>query len=291
MQTKKPKLTHARHDTSTCLAPGLFRSLKKGERTKEKLDATYLSSSLTSPFSIRFWGPEPLGADDLRVLQGLIAMSGPLGNSLSSKPVTDAGRILREALELEGYATKLDAITVKGSYSALALEIGMTDGGSAIKSIRSCIERLWSVSIIVDKGDSQRQGFRLLSSYSSDNSNGFYVALSPLIAQAVMGGGKHTRILMSEVRALKSDASRLIHQRLCARIDESKTGKANIDTICAYVWPLPLTDFAMSTVRMQRKRARDALEELKTLGWLIDETSPGTYSITRPKPLKNGAYQ
>lgn len=60
-------LTHARHDPAHCLAPGLFRSLKRGDRKKLKLDVTY-------PYGegeqIEFSGPEPLGADDLRILQG-----------------------------------------------------------------------------------------------------------------------------------------------------------------------------------------------------------------------------
>ncbi|MET3109463.1 hypothetical protein AAKU58_004320 [Oxalobacteraceae bacterium GrIS 1.18] len=34
-------LTHARHDPAHCLAPGLFRSLKRGDRKKLKLDVTY----------------------------------------------------------------------------------------------------------------------------------------------------------------------------------------------------------------------------------------------------------
>jgi hypothetical protein len=38
----KYDLTHARHDPAHCLAPGLFRSLKKGERRTGKLDVTYL---------------------------------------------------------------------------------------------------------------------------------------------------------------------------------------------------------------------------------------------------------
>lgn len=34
-------LTHARHDPIHCLAPGLFRSLQKGERKRAKLDVVY----------------------------------------------------------------------------------------------------------------------------------------------------------------------------------------------------------------------------------------------------------
>lgn len=48
-------------------APGLFRSLQKGERTKLKLDITYDVALSTFHFS----GPEPLDSTDLRVLQGI----------------------------------------------------------------------------------------------------------------------------------------------------------------------------------------------------------------------------
>lgn len=61
----KYKLSHARHDSVHCLVPGLFRALKRGERKKEKLDITY---DCGSGNLIEFKGPEPLGADDLRVL-------------------------------------------------------------------------------------------------------------------------------------------------------------------------------------------------------------------------------
>ena len=52
------------------MVPGLFRSLPKGERKDSKLDITYKHGK----DSIRFWRPEALAADDLRVLQGLIAL-------------------------------------------------------------------------------------------------------------------------------------------------------------------------------------------------------------------------
>jgi hypothetical protein len=66
---------HARHDRAHCLAPGIFRSLKRGQRKKQKLDTTYVYGEV----SLRFVGFEPLGADDMRFLQGIIALAGPHG--------------------------------------------------------------------------------------------------------------------------------------------------------------------------------------------------------------------
>ncbi|MCV5886457.1 replication protein C, IncQ-type, partial [Escherichia coli] len=140
---------------------------------------------------------------------------------------TPGGQQLRLFLEPKWEAVTADAMVVKGSYRALAREIGYANIEDS-KPIRDCIERLWKVSIIAQNGR-KRQGFRLLAEYASDEADGrLYVALNPLIAQAVMGGGQHVRISMDEVRALDSETARLLHQRLCGWIDPGKTGKAAI---------------------------------------------------------------
>ncbi|MBC6906779.1 replication protein C [Saccharophagus sp. K07] len=269
-------LTHARHDPIHCLAPGLFRSLQKGERKRAKLDVVY---DFGDGRRVEFSGPEPLGADDLRILQGLVAMAGPAGLVLSPKPQTEAGRQLRLFLEPKWDAIRQDAMVVRGSYRALAREVGYANVDNA-KPIRDCIERLWKVSVIVQDGK-RRQGFRLLSEYASDEHDGkLYVALNPLLARAVMGG-QHVRISMGEVRALRTDAARLLHQRLCAWIDPGKSGRADIDTLCGYVWP----DAAVNanTVKTRRQTVRRALAELDALGWRVESYTKDKWEISRPK--------
>ena len=200
----KHSLSHVRHDPAHCLAPGLFRALKRGERKRSKLDVTY---DYGDGKRIEFKGPEPLGADDLRILQGLVAMAGPNGLVLGPEPKTPGAQQLRLFLEPKWEAVTADAMVVKGSYRALAREVGYADIEDS-RPIRECIERLWTVSIIAQNGR-KRQGFRLLAEYASDEADGhLYVALNPLIAQAVMGGGQHVRISMDEVRALDSEAAR-----------------------------------------------------------------------------------
>ena len=276
----KYKLSHARHDTTHCLAPGLFRALKDGERKKAKLDITY---DFGNGNRIEFSGPEPLGADDLRVLQGLIAMAGPDGVKLGSMPESEIGKALRQKLELTGDAISEAAIKIEGSYKELAKEIGYKScGGKQLQSIRKCIERLWKVSVIFQSGK-KRMGFHLLSDgYKSDDNTGHMcIALNPLLAQTIMGGGKHVRINMAEVRAIKSENVRLIHQRLCGWIDPGKSRTVSIDTICSYIWPLEAKGSAM---RMRRQRARDALNELAAINWSVKETkeNSGQYIISRP---------
>lgn len=274
-------LTHVRHDPAHCLAPGLFRSLKRGERKTGKLDVTYVHGA----DSIRFWGPEPLGADDLRVLQGIVAIaaiSGENGRGILLKPETEseAGQHLRGWLELKWDAIDKDSMVAKGSFRQLAREMGYAeDGGSQFKTIRDSIERLWAVSVIVER-DGKRQGFRILSDYASDEQEGkLFVALNPRLAEAVMGERPHTRIDMAEVRALQTDPARLIHQRLCGWVDPGKSGRVALNTLCAYVWPDQAGDALM---RKRRQRVRGALPEIAALGWTMSEYAKGKFEIGRP---------
>ncbi|RWT33077.1 replication protein C, IncQ-type [Aeromonas caviae] len=274
MGKHKHDLTHVRHDPAHCLAPGLFRSLKRGERKRGKLDVIY---DYGDGNRIEFSGPEPLGADDLRILQGLVAMAGPSGLVLSHEPETEAGQQLRLFLEPKWDAIHQDALVVKGSYRALAREIGYVNVEDS-RSIRECIERLWKVSIIARSG-SKRQGFRLLAEYASDDLDGkLYVALNPLIAQAVMGG-QHVRLSMDEVRALQTDPARLLHQRLCGWINPTKAGRVELDTLCGYIWP---DEAGAEAMKKRRQTARKALAELATLGWTLDEYARGKWEIGRP---------
>ena len=277
-------LTHARHDPAHCLAPGLFRSLKRGERKKLKLDVTYTYGKDRVEFS----GPEPLGVDDMRVLQGLVAVAATCGSEsrgimLRPEPKSEAGHQLRLLLDLEWDAKEKDAMVAKGSFRQLASELGYaTDSGGAFRVIRESNERLWKVSVIVQR-EGKRQGFRILSEYASDEDTGkLFVALNPRLAEAIIGARPHTRIEMAEVRALQTDPARLIHQRLCGWIDPGKSGRVELDTLCGYIWP---DQASGSTMRMRRQTARNALPELTTVGWTVNEYAKGKWEISRPKAL------
>lgn len=275
------KLTHARHDPAHCLAPGLFRSLRKGERKTSKLDVKFTHGGE----SIHFRGSEPLGAEDLRVLQGLVAMaatSGESGRGITLQPETEseAGKVMRESLHLKDDAVQSDALVAKGSYRQLAQELGYADAdsGKRFRLFRDSIERLWTVSVIIER-NGRKKGFRILSDYESDTASGqLFVALNPRITEAITGR-KHTRIDMREVRALKTDPARLIHQRLCGWIDAGKERKVVTDTMTTYVWPNTCEREAM---KKRRQAVKKALAELVGLGWKAQEYAPGKWSIERP---------
>jgi hypothetical protein len=274
-------LTHARHDTAHCLAPGLFRSLKRGDRKKYKLEVIY---EFGENKSLRFYGFEPLDDLDMRVLQGIVAMAGPQGVILDlNNPKSEAGKQLSLFLEPKWDALENNTLVVKGSFYSLAKEIGYKDPGSGqtLKDIRESIERLWKVSIIARDG-SRKRGFRMLSDYSSDEEEKrLFVALNPLISEAVLGDRQYTKISLAEVRGLKTSPARLMHQRLCGFINHGKTHLTPIDinTLCGYVW---YSVGSKSAIAQRRTRIRKAINELIDVGWAFNEETKNKYKITRP---------
>lgn len=278
------KLTHAKHDRAHCLCPGLFRSFKKGERKKTPLNVVYDYGDERIEIS----GPELLSAFDLRVLQGLIAMSGPKGVVLHMQnPKTEAGEQLVLRIEPRWDAIQDDALVVKDSFYHLAQEIGLAnpEGGKQSEMIRDSVERLWKVSMIVQKGK-ERRGFRILGDYSSNNATGkLFIGLNPRIAAAVLGtSASFTTIDMHEVRAINSDAARLIHQRLCGFIDKNKhhPSPISIETLCGYVWH-DVEVKADSSQRQRNATVKKAVAELVALGWTFAPVSKTTWRIGRPK--------
>lgn len=270
-------LTHARHDNATCLVPGLFRALKRGERKRMKLDLTYKYSEKES---VRFIGFEPLGADDMRLLQLLTAAAGPRGLLLEPEPASEHGRELRTLLETKDKddVRTQDALVVNESMYSILKEMNLTQGGENMKSLKASLVRMSNVTVIASK-NSRQASYHLLS-YTFDESTGdLSVALNPRIASAVLGG-RHTRIDLNEVRALESDAARLMHQRLCGWINENATRKVDLDTLCLYIWPDTVDSAAM---RKRRQRAREALREFEKIGWSVREYARNSYSIKRAK--------
>lgn len=274
---RKLDTNHARHDPAHCLAPGLFRSLKRGDRKHNKLDVTY---DFGDGESMRFVGFEPLGADDMRLLQGIVALAGPGGILLTPEPVSDTAKQLRLFLDPQFEAVTQDSLIVKESLTKLLAEVGMTDGGDNIKALRSSLLRMSNVTVLVTTGRTQAS-FHLMS-HAVDMSDGrMWVALNPRITEAILGKRSHTRIDMREVRAIETDPARLIHQRLSGWIDIGKSGRVELDTVCSYIWPNPVTN--ANTIKTRRQTARKALSELSLIGWFIDEYASDKFEIKRTR--------
>lgn len=308
-------LSYVQHDPAHCTCPGLFRSFMRGQGD-QRLDIEYDYGDL----AIQILGPNLLGASDLWVLQGLIALAcnRSEGTILLGAPKTELGTQIAFALEPKGAAKQETAVVVKGLYAELAREMGYAepDSNSTREILKRCIKRLYSVTIFAtNKVTELERGYRLLADYTeSAKSRTFAIGLNPMIAAAVAGSVRYIRIPMDEVRQIKRDTTRLMHQRLCAFINEGATHPTPIDqaTLCGYIWhfkvakikkPAPKDSDAeaeaerinrerlsdQSTERSRRMRLRESIDDMKALGWTFNEVAKGKYHITRSgaaSPLK-----
>ena len=257
---------YAKHDPATCMAAGLFQPIFKGKRAKAvEHIATY--QSMTMKFRCHW----QLGSDDLRTLQGLLALASPLDkpNLLSAESTLTHHRQLRLSLNLRGESKNDLCLVVEGSSYLLAREVGLTvDGGKTYRQIRESIDRLSTVNVLVQKSG-KSYASNLLSYASDDKTRKLVVALNPRLTAAVLGArmdanGSHTRIDLSEVRSIQGSITRILHQYLCALINPGGSRTLQATTMMAHIWPGPATQRAK---QKQRNRLHEAIEELWRLGW------------------------
>lgn len=282
---------YAAHDPDCVLAPGLFRSLPLGkDARKHRLEVNYVAGKRR----VQFLSPDLLGVDDMRALQGLMAIS--MGWEKEDwlkidEPNGLYGEQLALQLEAKDAMYNQIALRVKGSFASVARALGLDPTSTrVIARLRASFRRLAALTVYVE--DEHWEGSCALMSHIAWNKThggpgSLVCALNPRLADMVLygrsGGGKYVRIDMREVRVLRSSAARLIHQRLCGWIDAGKTGKVKLDTLCGYVWP----ERVKTTRGMEKRRrtVRRALTELRNLPrpWTATEHVRGKFEITRPE--------
>ncbi len=269
----------ARHDPAICLTTGLFRSLSKGLRKKQMLGATHTMKN----GHIRFISPELLGADDLRVLQAIIALNGPQGCFIKAVDKESHGYQLLTDMERQGDAVTQDVIAVFTEYRDLARLIGYAEN-AGYRTIRSSIERLSAVTIFAHEG-SRRSSYQLLSWIPEKTTHNPRICLNPRLTSIIVNKrSAFVHIDLNEVRGLRSDAAVLIHQRLCGWINNGATRAVKLDTLLPSVFGDEST--IPATLRQRRCTVRKAISEFSKIGWQIQASKnrwgDDIYFIRRP---------
>ena len=289
-------------DPDCALAPGLFRSLPKGAAArKHRLEVVYKSGVDGS--RITFLSPDLLGADDMRVLQGIMALvtreAAREGALQLNEPPDAEGTQLVLGFEPKDDLQNHVALRINGSFRAVARAVGLDpESGGNLKKIQASIRRLCMVGVLVD-GPGFRGAIHFMAGLWSKNLTGggsgdLKMAVNPRLADIALAGlgelqVKYIRIDLEEVRALRTDAARLIHQRVCAFVNPGATGKVRIDTLCGYVW----ADDAPTkrALRWRRAAVRRSLRELEGFErpWTVREYDRGKFEIERPgRPVAEG---
>lgn len=262
-------LIRVRHDPAHCLARGLFQRLEDRKDSGTPLFAVYQPGS--SRERVEFSGPERLDANDLRVLQGLIALASAQLLLLDANASSIEGLELLRQLTAANWDIDEDGVAVvDADYRSLAGVIGYTDVYHTA-SLKKCVRRLHNVSIAVH-GSSETRRFGLLYEYPNVRSSSHLcVALNPRITAAMLLEGKaYTYIDMEQVRALQNNPARILHQQLSAWIDFGQARKVGLDVLVAYLWP----ECAVTAAATRRRRAvaRQAIQHLVTVGWQVTTT-------------------
>lgn len=286
---------HAKHDPWICGAPGLFRSLKRGSR-ETPLEIGYEFGSATLNYKSRVL----LGCDDLRVLQGIMALASSSECSIDAESSNESSRDLHSGLDLKGAVADASALLVETSFARLALVSGYADTGGAMGTqVRASLERLsgCSVECFTEKTVS---GWRLLSwDTKGSGRNRLRIALNPRSSHCARGqkSMRYTWIDMDEARSLPDDVSRLCHQRLSNWIDaiprqradsNSDHKRVHLKKLWEYAWADEPNAPSAAAARQRRATLRAAIEALKKIGWKVDETDVGSrkYDIVRPTRIR-----
>ena len=279
--------THAKHDPAHCLAPNLFRTLKRGDRKKLKLDVRY---EYGVNESIRFTGFEPLDAFDMRVLQALTAMAGPSNLLLDPSKPEDEQSVM--ALDLiksldprHNSKTEVNRV-VMTKVCALLKQIGYGDGKKNIQAAEASLYRLANVTFDLKIEDKHWVQHILGYGYDKKNRN-LLVSINHRITDAVLSrnGCRHTIINMNEVRAIKIDPASILHQRLCAIVDPGKDRKFKVDTLISYIWSY---EVGHSTLRTRKQTLLKCLEEIEQTGaWKFELSRADICSVSRIKYRTN----
>lgn len=255
--------------------------MQKGSRRKEKLDVTHTIGNTT----IHFTGFEPLGGNDLRLLQGLVAWAGPEGMELSPspEPTQRISSELRTSLEAVESGSAKDAIFFQVSLTSLLQEIGLSPSGGNLADAQKVLKRLASVTVFLSRG-SITASSRLLSYVVDNETRKLWIALNTHLASAIIGEKPNfVRINLNEVRALQTEAGRIIHQRLCSWINPGATRKASVAVLCDYAW---YSSPATRGCRRKRiERIHKAVADIRQCGWKVCQDNREIYAFTRP----NGA--
>jgi hypothetical protein len=260
------------------LSPGLFRALQK-TGVREGLAVSYRSQDSV----IHMQGPEWLGSDDLRILQGVAAFAGCQRVELPANPATDIGKRLREQLHAEHRAGSFSTLALTVSMTDLAKAIGYRDtGGRVRKIILAGLTRLSQVTLTVEGRVPGTYKGRLLAYIAAPEGGHISAALSPYLAGPIIGhtGQQFVHIDLAETRRLKSTAARLIHHRLCGWVDRGDCRKATLETLQGYLWPDATA--TGSTQRTRQQTTRTAIDEIARIGWGMKPYAVGKYEIMRP---------
>ena len=279
--SSKTTTEFGRHDRAICLAKDFFKCIHRGHRGK--LHAMYETGNKKWGFT----GVDQPGAVELRVLQALVSIASKEGRSLrpkapSSNDAKELSSVIKATLSPEG--EELVYCAIRTSLYRLCVEVGYEDKPDSYLRVLEALKVLAHISI--DYEDEEVVTVMdFLGFIHRKKRRDVLIAINPLVAAAVLGGGQFVHIDMNECRTLTGESTRILHQRLCAVVDPGKNQDFKPETLAGYIWTSQAKP-GSSTQRVRNGRAVKALLEVGDLeGWKVIKSGK-CFKVVRP-PLRH----
>lgn len=271
----------AKHDPILCLLPGMFRVVD--EKSRKDINIPLTLAATHGPLTVELSNPYLLNGNDLSVLQAIVALATS-GNTLDpARPelLTSHEQVLIDNLLApdrshgQQQPIREKVLHLQFSVSALLELIGWSACGENRTLVQDCLQRLATCVLSIFPTDEPQkiQCFRLISVLSirgeSARWNRTHVALNPRLSEIISDEtSRHTRIGLNETRKLgKNQAARILHQRLCAWINEGTTRPVTYETLVGYLYPTDAEGGALSAqlAAADPRLAKQSAEKTKVL--------------------------
>lgn len=262
VSSQKTKKVHSKfskhefimHDPDLCLCPGLFRHLRPLNQAQSKVEMKLVYAPREDAL-IEFQSAHLLGGFDVAVLQSAASLghssndvrlcSGAGGAEQESLVPDLAGLI--NALNSNGECETIDGKVLIASFSIQSLlrVAGLPENGRNSNLARESLRRLAGVTVIVRNplDESKRKQFPLISVDipldQADKGFRVHIGINAQLTRHLLRKERHhTRISLAEARKLGGDfAARVLHQRLCAVINDDDYRDLRMQTLVEYLYP------------------------------------------------------
>lgn len=274
---------HACVQPTHCLANGLFRPIKHGQRGETALDITHPYKTYVFRWQ---HSTESLCIKDQRVFLAVLYLASVPGRTIcvGADYPDEEMQETRNALDLKLGAQNAACLTIATTARELANVLGLAISGPALSRIVESLKRLAAVTfsiVPIGAGNVVWQS-KMLSVVNVDAKN-LLIGISPTLSKALSEKKtEKTYIDMKEQRALTTDAAQRLHVWLSAWLRPTEGRSIHLDLLLKHVWGDTGTGNTLYTRRDTLKQALNELNEKTVWGCKYDQASQ-TVFIQRTK--------
>lgn len=293
---KAGKLTHARQDTASLLAPIFTHVGKvKGERPKDTVYYTYNGATITFKLF------EKLDATEQSILFGIVALASLEKRELPENGSEAVQGLLQKLNKVEEGGFEYGAsVGFKTTYHALLQASGMGRSQQSKERLLKGLERLEGARYIVKKGTKRHAGENLIAVGFDEQNDEIFIGLSSILAYAMENQFTYVNLQERKQLGRNLGITHLVHSRLCAVINAGSSHKFNVERLCHTIAGKirrevyedgsyedvkeQLEKSKLKNIKLQVVRAMEKIDGLE--GWSAEPKGKGAnlvYTVKRPQ--------